>query len=80
MNYKIEVSTRANKKYDVYKDGKYLLSFGDKRYGQYKDKIGHYSHLDNNDEKKRSAYRARHKNDNINDPDFAGYWAWTLLW
>ena len=43
--YVFKVSTRTNKKYDVYKDNKYLVSFGDKRYEQYEDKtpIKYYS-------------------------------------
>ena len=29
--YKFKVSSKNNKKYDVYKDNKYLTSFGDKK-------------------------------------------------
>ena len=47
--YTFKVSKKQNKKYDVYKNNKYLLSFGDTRYSQYFDKIGHYSHLNHND-------------------------------
>lgn len=78
--YTIKVSTRKNKKYDIYKDNIYIVSFGDKRYEQYKDKLGYYKHLDHNDKKRKDAYRARHKNDNINNPNFAGYWSWNYLW
>ena len=49
-------SKRKNKKYSVYihKDGKVkLIHFGDSRYEQYFDKIGHYTHLNHNDEKRR---------------------------
>jgi len=57
--YEFKVSTRKNKKYDVYKNDKYLISFGDKRYQQYNDKIGHYSHLNHLDEKRRQNYYNR---------------------
>jgi len=40
--YKPVVSNRKHKKYMVLtKIG--VIHFGDKRYGQYKDKLGHYS-------------------------------------
>lgn len=78
--YIIKVSTRKNKKYDVYKDDKFITSFGDKRYQQYHDKIGHYSNLDHGDKKRRDAYRTRHRGDKIYDPNYAGYWSWHYLW
>lgn len=69
--YTIKVSTRKNKKYDVYKDDKYITSFGDSRYEDYtkhKDII----RLNN--------YKSRHKNDNINNPNYAGFWSYWILW
>lgn len=54
------ISTRKNKKYDAFKDGKKLVSFGDSRYEQYFDKIGAYKHLNHNDKKRRDRYYARH--------------------
>ena len=57
--YTFKKSTRKNKKYDVYYKGKYLVSFGDKRYQQYEDKIGLYSHLDHKDNKRRYNYYKR---------------------
>jgi hypothetical protein len=56
-----KASRRKNKKYDVFKNGKYITSFGDKNYQQFKDKIGLYSHLNHNDENRRRLYYARHK-------------------
>ena len=49
--YQFKVSTRKNKKYDVYKHNKYLVSFGDKRYEHYEDKtpIKYYSNLNHYD-------------------------------
>ena len=35
MSVEVRSSTRKNKKIDVYKDGKYLDSIGDIRYGDY---------------------------------------------
>lgn len=56
-------SPKKHKKYRaILTDGnmaKYV-DFGDKRYQQYEDKIGLYSHLDHLDKKRRVNYRARH--------------------
>ena len=45
--YVFKPSTRKNKKYDVYKNDKYLVSFGSSLNQQYFDKIGYYSNLAN---------------------------------
>jgi len=76
-------STRKNKKYDVYvkKDGKIKkISFGDSRYGQYKDKIGVYSSMDTLDKKQRERYLARHgPAKDINSPKwFSHRYLWGL--
>ena len=79
--YFFRKSNRKNKKYDVYdKNGSYIISFGDKRYQHYKDKIGLYSHLDHNDKKRRDRYRSRHRNDMIDNDNFAGFFSWNYLW
>jgi hypothetical protein len=79
--YKIVApSKKKHKKYDVYKNDKYILSFGDLRYEHYHDKIGYYKNLNHGDKQRRSNYRKRHKNDHINDPDRAGYWSYWYLW
>ena len=57
--YKFYVSNKKGKKYDVYKDGKYLLSFGSNAHGQYHDKLGHFSHLDHFDDIRRDSYYRR---------------------
>lgn len=62
-NWIIKPSTLKHKKYDVFNKEKKVLSFGDKRYQQYKDKIGHYSHLDHLDKKRRELYYKRHNKD-----------------
>jgi hypothetical protein len=53
-------SKRRFKKYDAYRDGQYIASFGDVRYGQFRDKIGHYSGQDHNDLSRQKAYFNRH--------------------
>ncbi len=53
-------STTGTKKYDVYKNGKLIARFGDRLYAHYKDKIGHYKHLDHLDRKRRALFYARH--------------------
>lgn len=80
-------SKKINKKYDVYFNGKYLVSFGDSRYQHYKDKIGLWSALDHNDKARRKNYLARAKGikdkkgkltkDNINS---ANYFSINYLW
>ena len=57
--YSFKVSTRKNKKYDVYKNDKYLVSFGSSLNQQYFDKIGYYSNLNHLDKKKRDNYYKR---------------------
>lgn len=76
----IAPSKRKHKKYDVFKNEKYITSFGDVRYDHYFDKLGYYESKNHNDPKRRANYRARHKNDNINNPKYAGYWAYNFLW
>ena len=62
--YQPFVSSAKNKKYYVYVKStsghKKLIHFGDTRYGQYKDKLGHYSSKDHLDQKRRKAYYTRH--------------------
>ena len=71
----------CHKKYSVYvmRDGKRrLIHFGDRRYGQFRDKLGAYSSLDHNDEQRRRSYYARHGP--AKDRDTAKYWAHRILW
>ena len=51
--YVFKPSTRKNKKYDVYKNDKYLISFGSSLNKHYFDKIGFYSNLNHLDKKKK---------------------------
>ena len=78
--YQFKVSTRKNKKYDVYKDNKYLVSFGDKNYQHFIDRtpIKYYSALNHYDEKRRQNYYKRFGS----NPKFesAMYFSHKYLW
>lgn len=79
--YKPFKSTVKNKKYSVYviKNGKTkLINFGDSRYGQFKDKLGEYKHLDHGDPKRKELYYKRHGK--TKDKNTAKYWAHRVLW
>lgn len=79
--YKPFKSTARNKKYSVYviKNGKKrLIHFGDRRYQQYNDKLGNYTHLDHLDKKRKASYYARHGK--ANDKNSAKYWSHKILW
>jgi hypothetical protein len=54
-------TTPYPKKYSVYTPSGRLIHFGDRRYEQYCDTLGHWSHLDHHDKKRRRSYWARHK-------------------
>ncbi len=84
MNAKL---TKKNKKYSVFTPSGKKIHFGDKRYEQYKDKIGKYSHLDHNDEKRRERYLKRAKsikdkegNLTWNNPESPNYYSVRQLW
>lgn len=88
-DYTVKPSKKKNKKYDVYENGEYLLSFGGdpKKYEHYFDKLGHYSHLDHMDNKRRENYYKRHhpgqtiKEALLNTPlDSAKWWSSAFLW
>jgi hypothetical protein len=79
--YKPFPSSAKNKKYSVYvkKDGKTkLIHFGDSRYEQYKDILGHYSKLDHGDKDRRKNYYSRHGK--TSDKSSAKYWSHKILW
>jgi len=76
-------NTNSNKKYFVYvksdnKRGYKKIGFGDKRYGQFKDKLGHYKSLDHGDKKRKDNYYARHGK--AISKDSAKYWSHKILW
>ena len=81
--YKPFVSKAKNKKYSVYvkadnKSGKKLISFGDRRFQQFKDKLGFYKDLNHNDPKRRKAYYDRHGK--ATSKDTAKWWSHKILW
>jgi len=79
--YKPFKSKAKNKKYSVYvmKNGKKrLIHFGDSRYGQFKDKLGEYKHLDHGDSKRKKNYYARHGK--ATNKNTAKYWSHFVLW
>jgi hypothetical protein len=75
-------STAKNKKYSLYvlKDGRRrLIHFGDSRYGQFGDRLGHYAHLNHKSEARREAFYRRHGGVS-RDRNSALYWSQQLLW
>ena len=65
------------------------IHFGDTRYNHYKDTtpLKLYSKLDHNDPKRRSAYKARHKNIKNKKGELVyknklspAFWSWNYLW
>lgn len=78
MEFSFRKSKRRNKKYDAVFTNGAVVSFGDNRYKHYFDRIGLYSHLNHNDEKRRDAYYARH---NANPRKYSpGWFAANYLW
>lgn len=75
--YIVVPSRKKDKKYDVYVDGKYLLSFGSRAYEHYYDRFGYYSDLNHLDKKRRKLFYARHGK--TNDVKSALYWS-KYLW
>jgi len=90
MNYPIRISTKKNKKYDIYYNN-HWISFGDKRYQHYKtsDLIPKELHIydEHHDKERRKNYinrssRITDKNGNFTykNKNSPNYWAYHLLW
>jgi len=82
LKVQIEPSTRKNKKIDVYRDGKYLVSIGDIRYNDYPyylkaEREGKYPKGTAN--RNRYLYHKRHAKD-ASVPESAGFFAKEILW
>tara|TARA_R110001592_G_scaffold195998_1_gene443697 strand:+ start:961 stop:1203 length:243 start_codon:yes stop_codon:yes gene_type:complete len=77
--YKPIVSNKKDKKYMVLTK-KGVIHFGQKGYGQFKDKLGHYGKLDHKDPKRRKAYYDRHGDKNTKNKESAKYWSHKILW
>jgi len=60
------------------KTRKGIIHFGDSRYEQFKDKLGHYKHLDHHDTERKTRYYQRHGR--TTNKDSAKYWSNNILW
>ena len=69
-NIVIQKSNIPNKKFTAIINNK-KINFGDNRYQDF---------TQTKDDKKKKAYLARHKHDNVQNPLFAGFYATNLLW
>lgn len=76
--YEIFVSDKPNKKYYATVGGRKMY-FGDSNYSHYRDKLGHWSHLDHLDVERRRRYKARHEKNRHNKPS-PGWFADQILW
>jgi len=70
MNVIIKPSDKTNKKIMAVLDNK-KIHFGDSRYSDY---------TMTKDDKRKKAYLSRHKKDNFNNPNYAGFYSTNLLW
>ena len=70
MNIIIKKNNNQNKKIMAVLDNK-TVHFGDSRYSDY---------TLHKDTERKKAYLARHKKDNFNNPNYAGFYATNLLW
>ena len=68
----------GNKKYVAIVDGK-RVPFGDSRYQQYHDKLGHWSSLDHNDPERRKRFRKRFAK-SADAVGTAGWFSYHVLW
>lgn len=76
--FNIKVSRRKSKKYDLFENDKYILSFGASDYPQYFDKLGYYKDFNHNNDKRRENYYKRFGPSN--DIYSAKYWSHNVLW
>ena len=77
LNVEIKPSSKKNKKIDVIKNNKVIVSIGDSRYNDYptyiKEKGKVYA------DERRRLYKIRHKKD-IQQKNTAGFYADKILW
>lgn len=55
------------------------VPFGDKNYQHYRDKLGHYSHLDHLDKERRRRFLRRHAQ-NAQHKYSSAWWSARILW
>jgi hypothetical protein len=73
----LKPSTKRNYKIDIYKDGVYLTSIGDKRYEDYLSYVENVGYDYAN--RRRELYLKRHKKDSQVEGS-KGYYASRILW
>jgi len=78
-------SDKAKKKFSAFfPTSKKVIHFGQKPYRDYTlmndKKSTHYLPSKNDRDKVKEAYQARHKNDNLDDPETAGALSMFVLW
>jgi len=76
--YDIYISKKYPKKYYAMVNNKKVY-FGDIRYEQFRDKMGHYTDLNHFDTKRRTNYKRRHEYDRHKVAS-AGWFADQVLW
>lgn len=67
----LERSPLKYKKWRVYLPDGVHVDYGDSRYEDY---------LIHKNVDRKNRYKIRHKNDNIEDPHYPGFWSWHHLW
>lgn len=72
----VRVSQRKNKKLDVFRDGKYIISIGDSRYSDFPTYMR--THGAKYAMERRRLYHERHGSNHAKDS--AGFFASVLLW
>jgi hypothetical protein len=81
--YVFKKSINKTKKYDVFKDGKKIVSFGGVKkdgtpYEQYNDKIGLYKKYNHGDKDRKDKYFKRHGD--VTSKTSAKYFSHKYLW
>ena len=71
MNIIIQKSNNQNKKITAVINNDKKIHFGDSKYQDF---------TKHKDPERKKAYLARHKKDNFNNPNYAGFYATNLLW
>ena len=80
LNLYKQIPSNNNKKKYMVLTKKGIIHFGARGYGQYKDKLGHYKHLDHLDKKRRDNYYSRHGDKYTTNKESAKYWSHKILW
>ena len=76
MTYHLYKSTNKNKKYMI----QFINQISKKSKTIHFGAAGYTDFLLSKDTKKKESYNSRHRHDNINNPNYAGFYASNLLW